>query len=239
MGVPARPMALTVPGCVLVVVGAVLLLKGLYDWSGRTDLAAARPLQGERVAVFPAAALVAAGALPLHLAGERGPALVVLVTALVPVLLVIPGISGGSMALYACLATVPVGAALALRAVLAPKTPVTVLAMLVFALVAVAGSLLLAGLADAVPFMAAFSEEEARRAAAGRLTAGLAGLALAAAPVLLLLADRKVAAGLAAPFALVALIVVLDSQTLAAWAAYLVAGPLAMGTSVHLLFTDR
>ncbi|GGV21399.1 hypothetical protein GCM10010182_49550 [Actinomadura cremea] len=239
MGVPARPMALTVPGCVLVAVGGVLLLKGLYDWSGRPDLAAARLLQHERVVVLVAAALVAAAALPFHLAGERGPALVVLVTALVPVLLVLPGVSGGAMAFYSCLVTVPVGAAMALRTVLAPRTPVTVLAVLVFAVVAVAGSFLLVGLSDAVPFMAAFSEEEARRAAVGRLTAGLAGLALVAAPVLLFLADRKVGAGLAAPFALVGLIVVLDSQTLAAWAAYLVTGPLAMGTSVHLLFTDR
>ncbi|QKW36604.1 hypothetical protein HUT06_23405 [Actinomadura sp. NAK00032] len=231
--------ALTVPACVLVAVAGLLVLKGAYDWSGQPARVAERPLQHDRVVVYAAAAGMAAGALLLLLGGERGPALAVLATVLVPVLLVAPGLAGGTVAFLPCLITVPVAVAMALRAVLAPKTPVTLLAVLVFAVVAVAGSILLVAVSEAVPFMSSFSEEEAHRQASARLVAGLAGVALAAAPVLLLVAGHKAGAALTAPFVLAALITVVDTQTASPWLLYAVAGPPALGASVHVLFTDR
>lgn len=237
--VRVRTTVLTVPACVLVVVAGMLVLKGVYDWSGRPAHAEMRPFQHDRVVVYAAAAGVAAGALLFLFAGERGPALAVLATALVPVVLIAPGLARDATAFLPCLITVPVGAAMALRTLFMPKTPVTLLAVATFAVVAVAGSLLLAAVSEAVPFMSSFSEEEARRQASARLVAGLAGLALAAAPVLLLLAGHRIAAALTAPFALAALITAVDTQTLAPWAAFAVAGPPAMGASVHVLFTDR
>ncbi|MEV4677376.1 hypothetical protein ACFYYL_12410 [Actinomadura geliboluensis] len=239
MDVQARTAALTVPACVLVAVAGLLVLKGAYDWSGQPARVAERPLQHDRVVVYLAAAGTAAGALLFLLAGERGPALAVLATALVPALLLAPGVARDTAAFLPCLITVPVGVAMALRTVLVPRTPVTLLAVLVFAVVAVAGSILLAAVSDAVPFMSSFSEEEAHRQATARLVAGLAGVALAAAPVLLLFAGHKAGAALTAPFVLAALVTVVDTQTLAPWLLYAVAGPPALGASVHVLFTDR
>lgn len=231
--------ALAVPGCALVVIGGLLVVKGMYDRLGRPAHVAEQPLQHDRVIVYLGAAAVALGALLFLLAGERGPALAVLVTALVPVLLLAPGLTADAAAFPPCLITVPVGAALALRTVLAPRTPVTLLAVLAFAVVAVAGSVILAGLSDAVPFMSAFGEEEAQRQASGRLAAGLGGVVLAAAPVLLLLAGHRTAAAVAAPFVLAALVTAVDTRTLAPWAVYALTGPPAMGAAVHVLFTDR
>jgi hypothetical protein len=230
---------LTVPACVLVAVAGLLVLKGAYDWTGQPARVASRPLQHDRVVVYLAAAGAAAGALLFALAGERGPALAVLVTALVPALLIAPGVARDTAAFLPCLITVPVAAAMALRTVLVPRTPVTLLAVLVFAVVLVAGSILLAAVSDAVPFMSSFSEEEAHRQASARLVAGLAGAALAAAPVLLLITGHKVGAALTAPFVLAALVTVVDTQTLAPWLLYAVAGPPALGASLYVLFTDR
>lgn len=182
------PLAVT--SFAMVLAGELLLVKGVYDWAVLRSDVAAQFLQRDRIVVYLAALLVAAGAAGFALTGERGPALAVLATAVAPVLLLTPG-PDHVVALCPCLITVPVGAAMALRTMLAPGTPVTLTSTLAFLVIAVAGGHLLRGLVAAVPFVYTGSDEEKHLVAYGRLVCGAAGSALLSVPLLWLLTGHR------------------------------------------------
>lgn len=230
------PLAVT--SFAMVLAGELLLVKGVYDWAVLRSDVAAQFLQRDRIVVYLAALLVAAGAAGFALTGERGPALAVLATAVAPVLLLTPG-PDHVVALCPCLITVPVGAAMALRTMLAPGTPVTLTSTLAFLVIAVAGGYLLRGLVAAVPFVYTGSDEEKHLVAYGRLVCGAAGSALLSVPLLWLLTGHRWPAALSAPFLLVVVAALAPRLDIPGYLLYALTGPMAMGAAIYALFTDR
>lgn len=233
----ATPSALL--ACAMVLAGGLLITKRLFDWTGQRSQIAAQPLQHDRVVVYLAALLVVAGAAVFTWSGERGPALAVLATAIVPVLLILPGSYTKFTAMFTSLITVTVGAAMALRTVLAPEKPVTLVSVLAFLVIALAGGYLLRGLMEAVPFVDWGTEEEARDRAHGRLICGLAGVALLPVPLLWLFTEHRWLAALTAPFLLVVVAVLLNRNDSLGYLLYVITGPMAMGAAIYALFADR
>jgi hypothetical protein len=148
--IPMRDSLMTVTACALVIVAGLVLLKGVYDWSGKPNQVAAQPLQHDRLIVYSAAAVMIVGAALFAIAGARTAALAIAVTADLPVLLILPASHRLSDTLVPCLVTVTVAAALAVRTVRVPQARVSPLAVAAFTVVIVAGSHMLAGLLDAV-----------------------------------------------------------------------------------------
>ncbi|GAA0583382.1 hypothetical protein [Actinomadura livida] len=240
MGATTWTTPLAVTSFAIVLAGELWLLKGVYDWAGLRSDVAVQLLQRDRVLVYLAALLVAAGAAGFALTGERGPALAVLATAVASVLLTMPG-PDHVVAFYPCLVIVPVGAAMALRTMLAPWTPVTLMSTLTFFVIAVAGGYLLRGLVAAAPVVYSGSEEQAHLIAYGRLVCGLAGAALLSAPLLWLLTGHRWLAALSAPFLLVVVTALFDRPDVLGHLGYLtyaITGPMAMGAAIYALFTD-
>ncbi|TDC89146.1 hypothetical protein [Actinomadura sp. 7K507] len=237
MSAAVRATPLTVLACAMVIAGELLIMKGMYDWTNRPRDVTGQPPQGDRVVVYLAALLVAAGAAVFAVSGARGPALAVLATAIVPVLLILPGYH--TMNFYPSLIMVTVGVAMALRTMLAPGIPVTLVSVLGFFMIAAAGSFLLRGLVDAVPPLDWGTEEEARMRANGRLVCGLAGLALLPAPLLWLATGHRWLAALSAPFLLVAAFPLIARNSALGWFVFAITGPMALGGAIYALFADR
>ncbi len=227
-------------GCVLIVIGGPLLCKSFFDdWPG---VDAGGPFEHGRLMICLTALLLVIGATLLLVSGEHGPGWVVLITVLVPVVLVLsPSLLGADesmiVAFYSCLLLMPVAAAMALRTIAMPRTPVTARALLVFAVVAIAGSFLAAALLKLVVSFAPTGEGHLRATAS--VVAVLAGAALASVPVQLLYTGHQSAAIFTIPFALVAPFAILDSQTLLPLLFYVTTGPVALGAAVYRLFADR
>ncbi|TDC89145.1 hypothetical protein [Actinomadura sp. 7K507] len=219
--------------CAMVLVGGPLVLKGIYDWMGQHSDVAAQPFQRDRVMIYLAALLVAGGAAVFALMGERGPALAVLATAVVPVLVILPGSYTQSTAIYPCLITLMVGATMALRTMLLPGTAVALVSVLTFVVIAVAGGYLLRGLFDAILPI----DEDVR--ARSRLVCGSAGLALVSAPLLWLFTGHRWLAALSAPFLLVAAVALMDRDDLLGPLLYVITGPMAMSAAIYALLTDQ
>ncbi|TDC89147.1 hypothetical protein [Actinomadura sp. 7K507] len=231
MSAAVRATPLTALACAMALAGGLLIFKGMYGWTNHPHVAA-QPLQRDRVVVYLAALLVAAGAAVFAVSGARGPALAVLATAIIPVLLILPG-SYNSIAIYPTLITLTVGAAMALRTMLAPEIPVTLVSVLAFVVITVAGGYLLRGLLD----VTWFPDGEVR--APGRLVCGLAGLALAAVPLMWLFTGHRSLAALSAPFLLVVVIAILGRYDALGFLVYAITGPMALGAAIYALFADR
>ncbi|MBO2449152.1 hypothetical protein J4573_18760 [Actinomadura barringtoniae] len=230
--------SMTVLACVAVLVGGGMFLVGTYGWFSQPGPTAAHPLQSDRVVVYLGCLVVAVGALLLQLAGERGPALAILATALIPVLLVLPGTYARDVALYPCVILVPVATAVAVRAVLVPGTPIIPVTVAAFTVVMVAGTyLLIGGLNVALVFEP--THEALHGQAVGRVVALASGLALASAPLMLGFTGHKNVALAVAPFALVSLLAVAQRLALVSGIAYLLTGPVAVGATIYAMFTAR
>ncbi|GLZ09460.1 hypothetical protein Acsp03_69260 [Actinomadura sp. NBRC 104412] len=231
---------MTVTACVLVIVASAVLLKGVYDWAGQPTQVAARPLQHDRLVVYIAAIVVIAGAGLFAITGARPAAFAIVVTAVIPVLviLILPKSAANWVALVPSLVTVTLAGVLAVRAVVVPHAQVAPLAVVAFAVVMVAGGIMFVGLLD-FAFSFGSTEESLRTKSAGRRVALLSGVVLVWAPVLLMLDGRRWAAAATAPMALVALSMAV--RQLAEWAAVvsLLAGPSAVAATIQAMFTSR
>ena len=229
----AAKTSMTVLACVAVLVGGGMLLIGSYGWYNQPGSTAGHPLQHDRVIVYLGSLLMAIGAL---LTGERGPALAVFATALIPILLVLPGTYARDVALYPCVILVPVASAVAIRAVLAPGTPIIPVTVAAYSVVILAGTyLLIGGLNVALVFEP--TNEALHGQAVGRAVVLVSGLVLASAPLMLGRTGHKGLALTVAPFALVPLLAVANRLALPAGIAYVLTGPLAVGATIYAMFT--
>lgn len=228
---------MSVSACVLVIVGSSVLLKGVYDWTGRPGRVAAQPIQHDRVVVYVAATVVIIGAVLFAVAGTSTPALAMAATAVIPVLVVLPRSYTINVVLVPCLVTVMLAMVLAVRGVVAPQARVAPLAVAAFAVVLVAGTFMLVGLLDAVVLFDSTDVSEHRQTV-GRRVAYLSGLVLLSAPLLLMLDGRRAAAAATVPFGLVALLSVRQLGLLAGLL-YLLTGPTAVAATIQAMFTSR
>lgn len=220
---------MTVMACVALLLGGGILLVGTYDWF---------VLQHDRITIYLGSLPVLVSALLLRLANERGPALLVLATALIPVLLVLPGPYARDVALYPTTILIPVATAVTIRAIAAPETPIAPVTIAAYTIVILAGTyLLIGGLNVALVF--APTHEALHDQAVGRAVVLISGLALASAPLMLAPTAHKSVAIVVAPFALVPLLTVANRLALAAGIAYLLTGPVAVGATIYAMFTIR
>ncbi|REF00437.1 hypothetical protein [Thermomonospora umbrina] len=224
--------------CVAVLVGGGMLLAGSAGWVDRPLPPIGLELHRRGGMVYLGALVVAGGALLLRLAGEPGPALAVLATALIPALLVLPGSYTRDAILFPCVITIPVGIVVAARALLAPATLIAPVTVAAFAVVVLAGTYLLIGGLD-IALIFEPTEENLRQESLGRVVVVVSGLALASAPVMLLLTGHKITALAVAPFALVPLLAVSSRLNLYGGIAYLLTGPLAVSATIYTMFLGR